>query len=379
MFTSEFPPIIGGIGTYTIQLALAAHKIGHDVTVVGPEFGDDLYESDKKTYPFNVIRYRLKRSWLTNLPSLLWHTWRITKLSKFDVIHAIDWPYFVTLALLSKIIRITFMTTVYGTEILRVFRIKKTKQKIEQLLFRTPQHVFAISEYTKSLLLKYCPGYSRENISITLLGIDPNRFGNDDVSRDIKQTYSIPADHKIIVTVSRLDERKGHITVLKALRNLPVEVKRKITYLIIGEYVVGGTTNISYVKDIRQLADDSGVNVIFTGIVSDDELKSIYAISDVYCMPGEPHPLKVEGFGLVYLEAAAQGVPSIASRIGGVPEVVLHEKTGLLIEPGDVSGMVQALTRLLTDKPYRNNLGDAARDYARTFTWERCAEQTYGL
>ncbi|UCE66723.1 MAG: glycosyltransferase family 4 protein [Candidatus Zixiibacteriota bacterium] len=379
MFASEFSPTIGGIATYTVQLSLAAHEIGYDITVIAPEFGESLYKSDKDKYPFEVIRYNSTGYSARDLPSMIWRAWRITRSSKFDIIHASDWPDLATLGLLNKFKRVPFVSTNHGNEILRALAYNYLKRRIQQNLFKTPRYIFANSNYTRSLMLKYFPDYPQRNVIVTYFGVDPRRFGNDNINRDIRKIYSIPRDHIILLTVSRLDKTKGHKTILKALTVLPEELKNKITYLIVGKLPTGGTTSKSYVTDIHQLAGNSGVNVVFAGAINYNDLKSYYSCANIFCMPSDPHPTIVESFGLVYLEAAAQGVPSIASRIGGIPEVVLHEKTGLLIEPADVSGMVQALTRLLKDMPYRERLGRAALNYAGTFTWKRCAEQTYDL
>ena len=85
----------------------------------------------------------------------------------------------------------------------------------------------------------------------------------------------------------------------------------------------------------------------------------------------------MEGFGLAYLEAAAQGVPSIAT-IGGASEAVVHETSGLVIQPGDQAALDQALDRLLGDDVYRARLGDGARRKAEEHPWLRVAEATYG-
>lgn len=373
MLTFEFPPIIGGIGRYASQLALAAKEIGHDITVIAPQPGAGLSESDKETYPFKVIRYRIAAHSVKKYLSLLWRTWHLAVSSKYDIIHAIDWPHILALGLLNKFKDMSFVATIFGTEIPWVLESKQVKHRLIKSLFETPQHIFAISEFTKSCLLECRPKIPPENVTVTLLGVHPTLFDAPHDGPDIREIYSIPDEHKIILTVSRLDERKGHKTVLRALPKLPVEVRQKVTYLIVGSGV-----SDSYEAELRQLADESGIRVIFAGKVSDECLKSHYSGSTVFCMPGELHSNTIEGFGLVYLEAAAHGVPSIASRIGGVPEAVLHEKTGLIIESKDELGLAQALTRLLTDESYCRVLGEAAREYAKTFTWRRCAEQTYG-
>jgi glycosyltransferase involved in cell wall biosynthesis len=90
------------------------------------------------------------------------------------------------------------------------------------------------------------------------------------------------------------------------------------------------------------------------------------------------HPIEVEGFGLVLLEAAMQGLPAVAGRLGGVPEIVRDNETGLLVAPGDRMALAAALQRLLDDEALRTKLGHAAREAARHFTWDRCARQIFG-
>lgn len=375
MLTNEYPPIRGGTGTYVHQLALAASNIGHDVTVVTIGLADDISREKEKTYPFRVVRYSPTvgsyQKW-PNAVKLAWH-WTVASESTYDIVHALDLDYIIALGFINKFKSIPFVATVYGTEILRVFDSKPMKYLFVKHFFDTPQHIFAISEFTKSLLLKR-RRIPPENVTVTMLGVNPSMFEVPQADLNIREIYSVPKNHKIILTVSRLDERKGHRVVLNAIEKLPVEFKREITYLIVGSGI-----DKSYAEELRQLAARSEANVLLAGQVPDDHLKPLYAASTIFCMPGEPHPEKVEGFGLVYFEAAAQGVPSIASRLGGVPEVVLHEKTGLLIEPMNESQLVQALTKFLSDEPYRLALGREACDYARSITWARCAEQTYGL
>ena len=80
---------------------------------------------------------------------------------------------------------------------------------------------------------------------------------------------------------------------------------------------------------------------------------------------------------MAYLEAAASGLPSLGTRVGGVPEAVVDGVTGILVEPGNHEALVAALTRLLGDESYRSQLGQNAKSNCRRFTWKRCAELTY--
>ena len=80
---------------------------------------------------------------------------------------------------------------------------------------------------------------------------------------------------------------------------------------------------------------------------------------------------------MVYLEAGAYGLPVVGTRVGGVPDAVREDETGLLVEPDDVEGLVAALLRLLRDPHLAAEMGRANRRWAETLTWERFAEEQY--
>ena len=371
--THEFPPIAGGIATYTGQLAAAASKMGHRITVLAPGSAGDHSRNDRKKYPFTVIRFGAGNYSYRRLPGLIWRTYRKAKPASYDLIHAMDWPHTMALAFLNRFREIPFVSTVYGTEILLTPDSKQIKFLGVNNMFEIPNHIFAVSEFTKSLLLEKYREIRPEDVTVTPPGVDFERYSRSKNNFEIRRLYSIPEDNHIILTVSRLDERKGHRTVIKALSKLAPELKRKTTYII-----AGAADDGAYVTGLKQFSKDSGVDMRFIGKVDHEDLPSLYAGSTVFCMTGEPYPEKIEGFGLVYLEAAAAGLPCIASRIGGVPEAVVHEKTGILIEPGDSDALAAAVTRMLKDRDYTAALAGEARNYASGFSWDRCAKLTYG-
>ena len=374
MLTHEFPPFRGGIATYACELATAAQALGHEVTVVAPDFGEDLTERDRATYQFTVRRYKAGVYSRRELLSLLIRSWQWSRLNRYDLLHAVDVAYVMGLSFVNRFKRAPFVATAYGTDILAMPNSKQAKVLGVRNMFSFPSRVFTISRFTRDLLVDRCRTVSDDMVHITYLGVDSRWFEPTGKTDEVLEKFAVPKDHKIVLTVARLDERKGHRTILKAISHLEQRLKQKLTYLIVGK-----SEDSPYRRELQALAGECDAKVIFAGGITDDDLRALYAAADIYCMPGEPHPKKVEGFGLVYLEAAAQKLPSIASAIGAVPEVVLHDKTGLMIEPGDEKGLTETLTKLLTDEPYRRALGGAACEYARTFTWKRCAEKTYGV
>lgn len=123
----------------------------------------------------------------------------------------------------------------------------------------------------------------------------------------------------------------------------------------------------------------SDCDVRLLGALSNEEIRDIYGAADFFCLTGVPDSSgRVEGFGLVYLEAGATGLPSVASNIGGVPDAVLAGQSGLLVAPR-VDMITHVIRQLAEDDELRARLGAGAAAHARDLSWERCAAETYGL
>jgi phosphatidylinositol alpha-1,6-mannosyltransferase len=373
LLTHEFPPFPGGVATYSAELARAAQDLGHDVTVVAPDYGVAPDPAPQPHSDVKVMRFRggaYDRRAL--LPNLL-RTVRVLRNVPHDVVHAADWPCVLALGLVGRFKKARFIATVYGTDVVGPLAGRQARLLGGPNILRRAERVFAISDYTRSLLASSDLAVDPERVVVTPLGV--NRFWFDPAgSADRLLTdLGVAPDRRIVLTVGRLDERKGHRLVLRALASLSADLKAGVAYVIAGKDGDPG-----YVAELRDLAARSGIQVVFAGVVPRDDLRRLYAAADVCCMPGEPHPNKVEGFGLVYLEAAAQGLPSIASDWAAIPEVVVHEKTGLLVPPRDDRALARALCRLLRSPDESRALGQAARGWAHGFTWRACAERTYG-
>jgi phosphatidyl-myo-inositol dimannoside synthase len=112
--------------------------------------------------------------------------------------------------------------------------------------------------------------------------------------------------------------------------------------------------------------------------LSNEHIRDIYAAADFFCLTGVPDTSgRVEGFGLVYLEAAAGGLPCVATGIGGVPDAVVADDTGLLVPPS-VEPVAEGITQLASDSDRRSILAAGALAHARSLSWQRCAAETYG-
>jgi phosphatidylinositol alpha-1,6-mannosyltransferase len=180
----------------------------------------------------------------------------------------------------------------------------------------------------------------------------------------------------VVLCVGRLVERKGQDVLIRSLPQVAAAVPEVLCVL------AGSGADRSR---LEELARDLGVadRVCFLGFVPETELPGCYAAADVFAMPSRylPSAGDVEGFGIVFLEANAAGVPVVGGRSGGVEEAVRDGYTGLLVDPEDPAAVAGALTRLLQDEGLRRQLGAQGRERARLdfdrrqrarHLWEAC-------
>jgi glycosyltransferase involved in cell wall biosynthesis len=131
----------------------------------------------------------------------------------------------------------------------------------------------------------------------------------------------------------------------------------------------GGTSFENYLRDLLTPAAAARVKIL--GAVPRTELLNYYRDSDLFVLPS----IWPEGFGIPIVEAACWGLPTVATRRGGIPEVIVDGETGQLVEAGDVAGLRATIANLLKDDALRSKMGQAARRRVQLFTWERAVEQ----
>jgi phosphatidylinositol alpha-1,6-mannosyltransferase len=205
-------------------------------------------------------------------------------------------------------------------------------------------------------------------------GVDVETFRPDVDGTAVRARYRL-AGRPVIVCVSRLVPRKGQDTLVRALP----EVRRAIpgTALLL----VGAGP---YQAELVRLAASHGVAdaVVFTGGVPHAELPAHYAAGDVFAMPCRTRRrgLDVEGLGIVYLEAAATGLPVVAGDSGGAPDAVLDGQTGYVVGGRDVGAVAERLVELLRDADLRRRMGAAGRAWVeRDWRWDVIADRLRAL
>jgi phosphatidylinositol alpha-1,6-mannosyltransferase len=173
----------------------------------------------------------------------------------------------------------------------------------------------------------------------------------------------------MLLSVGRLQRRKGHDLAIAAIDTLRHDLPG-LRYVIVGDGEERGRLE-------RMVADrDLGGHVTFRGAVPSGELPAYFSACDVFLLPNRIDQGDIEGFGIVFLEAAAAERPVIAGNTGGVPEAVADGFTGLLVSGTCVDELARAIRRMAGDKPLRLRFGRAGRERVlRSFSWGAAAER----
>lgn len=375
IFTHEYPPFPGGIARYASELARAAAEAGDEVHVVAPDYGQEWGPDSKAAGNLLVHRVRAKEYRGSRLPGMVRETLFHLGRGPWDHVHAADIAYMTVLAFVARFRSLRFQGTAHGTDILSLRRSLSAKLLCGGNPYAFCERVLCNSSFTRDLLHQSFPSLSREISLVTHLGVNASLFEDEDGKQepDLRRRLGVRSGDRIVLTVSRIERRKGHLAVIDALENCWSEGIRDFHYV-----VVGGAADDAYVTELRERASRVSFPVTFAGVMSETQLRSLYRDSAIFCMPGIHVPDRIEGFGLAYLEAAACSLPCIGTRLGGVGEVVRDQETGILLSDAEPRRLGVAIRSLLLDEPRRRSMAEAARAWAGTFTWSRCARISFG-
>ena len=305
LITHEFYPVSGGIATFAEEIAKASVTLGYDVEVwaqSAPALSDKKWPFRMRRLPLKgthdlICQLRLAKEFISCRRQLRNATVYIPEPGPMLTMMLLQFfPAF-----RPKRLILTF----HGSEILS-FGASPVRRWLAGRLIRHATRVSTLTTYTQELLLERFP-HAAEKILLT-----PGALRTDFAI--VPPKAHRPTAKMVVLTVGRLHPRKGQLITLKALQMLPAEVKSRIEY-----WIVGGRNKDHYEERLRQQAgQDPALNVRFFGNIPDEELAEVYERSDIFALTSVSHGTSVEGFGLVYLEAAAHGLPIVAHRIGGV-------------------------------------------------------------
>ena len=372
VLTELFLPTKGGTAVWAAEVykRLGGKEI-HIVTADVPGAA----EVDA-THPNTLHRLDLKRiTWLkpeslAMYARLFFKSLWLALAHRFDAIHAfralpeglVAW----------MVARLTFKPVIiyaHGEELTTWGR--GGKYQAMRFALRHADQVVANSEFTRDELVKM--NVRPECITLIYPGVDVERYRPGLPCDDLKQGIGLAFGEKLILSVGRLSRRKGFDRVVRSLPGL-VGQGLTVRYVIIG---IGEDQNY-----LLNLAMELGVmdRVHLLGHVSAEDLPRWYNACDVFAMPNREINGDTEGFGMVFIEAAACGKPAIAGQAGGTGAAVLEGVTGFRVNGADLQAVQTTLANCLSDAAGNAALGAAALMRVQNeFGWGQVAEKTRRL
>lgn len=367
------------IAPWLVELLKRLREAGHDVEVFTAAYrgaGDHVYAG----IPVHRFRYffarwetltheesapdRMRRSLLYRLMPICFvlagmiAVWRLCRRERYDVIH-VHWP--VPLGLWGwaarRARRAALVVTFYGIELRWVKRSLPFLKGFVRRVARGADRVVAISSATAREI--------RELVDVPVVVIPYTTT----LPPRVAARASAARDGLTLLFVGRLVELKGVAYLIEAAARLRGRVAARLVVVGIGPDR----------RRLETLARSLGVAdvVEFRDKVPDAELQQAYATTDVLVLPSILDARgDTEGLGVVLLDAMSCGIPVIASRVGGIPDIIVDGESGVLVPPADAGALADAIERLARDPAYARRLGEGGRARVQThFTWDAIVGQ----
>ena len=358
LVTNDYPPKVGGIQSYLWEIY---RRLPQDKVVVYTTPHPDSESFDQKQ-THKIIRSKQR----VLLPTRQVAN-QIRSLAEVENIDFIMYDPAVPIGILGPKIGIPYGVILHGAEVTIPGRVPIARSLIANVLQHAKLVVTAGDYSTKEAIRA-----AKQNLPVCVIppGVDIDRFKplDEQARSTIRERFNFKDDDEVILTLSRLVPRKGMDVLISATSEL-VKTRPRVHLLIAGTG-----------RDLRRLkalAQSTNAPVTFLGFVSDDEVAELYGMADVFGMICRVRwgGLEQEGFGIVFLEAAACGVPQIAGKSGGADEAVLEGETGFVVDnPTDSNAVKQALEKLLTDSETRQEMGRNSRARAeKEFSYDYLA------
>ena len=371
MFTNEYPPnIYGGAGVHVDYLVRELSKLMEvDVRC----FGDQDYTADNLKVRGYKEWDKLKENSDPRYQKVLGPFSIDLAMVKdeidSDILHCHTWYTFMAGFLAKKLYDKPLVVTIHSLEPLRPWKEEqlgngyKLSSWMEKTGIEAADRVIAVSQGSKEDILKYY-NIPEEKAEVIYNGIDLNQYQKTD--RNIaRKKYGI--EGKYILFVGRISRQKGITHLIDAVKYLPKDIK-----VVLCASSPDTQEVLEEVEQKVKLYD----NIIWINkMVEKEEIIELYSNAEVFVCPSIYEP-----FGIINLEAMACKTPVVASATGGIKEVVVHEETGFLVEPGNSEELAKYINILLNNKDLAIKFGENGRKRVEEmFSWESIAKKTYEM
>ncbi len=345
------PPLYnGGTEIATIKIAEYASRAGHDVNVIaadGSGRGSQLYKDLENGFKVHRIM-TIPPHYLHGMSYIPKAFMKVREI-KPDVVHS-QAIYMAPTALWAyKSFGIPYILYERGGVYLNWF----LNRPLYKLFMRYADRVIAQTENQREALLKYID----RDIEVIPNGIDTERFGKLS-KQEARELLGLPQDKQIVLSVGRCRHEKNLQNFVKVAKT---DNKDRV-YVLVGD---GDELGM-----LKRLANGS---VVFAGSVDNKDVPVYMSAADV--LVNTSHS---EGFPVSLLEGMASGLPIVAPRVCGIPEIIADGVNGLLTVPDDYVSTARAIDRVLNDVPLAMEIGEANKKRAREYRWETVVEKLYG-
>ena len=357
LVTRNFPPLMGGMEKLIFNV-FNQLKNHFNVKIVGPKGCEDF--SDRRV----LYTFPHEPAWKF-LITCQFTTFRGVTSYRPDLIISGSGLTVPAAMIAGKFFNTPVITYLHGLDIV-------TNSKIYQNFFipliRCCDGIVVNSSYTALLAQKI--GIENSKIHILHPGTHiPHGFNNRKSSNEFRETINA-GKRPLLLSVGRLTERKGIFEFLENCMDDIIATVPKILLVIIGgdaEDAVNSSSGMA--AKIKNLINLKGFSrhVLMLGKVSDKKLHQAYASSNLLIFPILEQPGDVEGFGMVAIEAAAHGLPTVAFAAGGVTDAVKDGRSGYLIEPGRYDRFSEVIIDLLQSRS--TSISETCREFAELFSW----------
>lgn len=384
----EFPPFfwIGGEGVYTAGLSGALSKLGNNVTVLTTDLGRyDLRSTETPDVVFvptiNKRPLRLLSFYLRANARIRW----IARNKDLDVVHytndycgpilsreEINRPIVATMH--HPFVAERGVLSSYGYRDTTYYFTLLSKYVMAKMTCRRATKIVAISKFTAEGIINGY-GISPDKITVIPNAVDTTRFNPSVNGHDIRERWNLNS-YPLVVFVGRLVQNKGLNYLIEAFPNVLRDIP-DAKLIIVGERqkseLIGEGIKDELLFMSKKLNLENSIR--FVGKASAEDLPKIYAAADLVVLPS-----LIEGLGIVLLEAMATEKPCVATTVGGIPEVVINDETGILVPKADSSALCKAICTILKDRSIARRFGRAGRRRVENkFTWDIVAKKTADL
>ena len=263
---------------------------------------------------------------------------RVSKKHKIDLVHSNSLMDLKAASLVKKTSGIPVVHTAHSAE-------QTSINSLGAQFVGKADKVIAVSIFIKTYLRK--TGLFSRLVNLIYHGVDTDKFRERELESNLKTSLGIKSTERVIMCVARLEPIKGINHIIEAIPKM-LERGNNIRVVFVGEG--------SHKNEYKKLAKDLGVEkkVLFFGVTN--KVEELLSIADVFCLSSNN-----EALSFAILEAMAEGKPVVATKVGGIPEVVVDKVTGLLISPGNTQDLANAINKLLEDKPLARKLSKNAK------------------